>query len=125
MRFLAVDRIYPENSFSENGVLGLAPTSDVLSIVKNLHEQNKINNQIISINYEDGNHSISFGDIDYSKLSGGQNSLNYFSNVGQDSWAVSIDNLVYNGSSISTDIDGFDQYVHLKIAHIDSGNGSI
>ena len=101
MQFLAVDMIYPDDSFSENGVLGLAPSTSALSIVKNLQAQNVINDQIISINYEDGNHSISFGDIDYSKLPGGPDSLNYFSNVGQDSWAVSIDNLAYNGRNVS------------------------
>lgn len=36
--FLAVDMIYPEKTFSENGVLGLAPTETMKSIVKTMHD---------------------------------------------------------------------------------------
>ena len=37
-RFLAVDIIYPAKSFSENGVLGLAPSDSVKSIIKTMHD---------------------------------------------------------------------------------------
>lgn len=53
--------IYPGDSFSENGVLGLAPSETVKSIIKTMHSQNVIKDEIISLNYENGNHSILFG----------------------------------------------------------------
>ena len=84
-----------------------------------------IKDELISLNYEDGNHSIVFGEVDYSKLPLGKASLNYFSNVGQGSWAVVIDHMEYNGKNISREIDGLENFVHLKIAYIDSGNSSM
>lgn len=77
------------------------------------------------MNYEDGNHSVTFGEIEYNKIPNGKDGLNYFSNVGMNSWAVVIDHLSYNNASISPEIEFLDDFVHLKIAYIDSGNSSI
>lgn len=63
-------------------MLGLAPTETMKNIVKTMHDNGVIKEELISMNYEDGNHSITFGEIDYSKLPNGSYSLNYFSNVG-------------------------------------------
>ena len=38
--------------FNANGVLGFAPTDDERSYIKALKDQKKIENQIVSFNYE-------------------------------------------------------------------------
>lgn len=63
--FLAVDDINPNLSFSYNGVFGLAPSQGTRSMIKSMKWQNVIKKEIVSINLEQTQHSITFGDINF------------------------------------------------------------
>ena len=61
---------------------------------------------------------ISFGQIDYSEVVGGEKGLNYYSNLAIDQWGLLMDDFLYNGTDMTLDAGA-------KIALIDSGNTSI
>lgn len=66
--------------------------------------------------------SIGFGEIEGAKIVDGEEGLRYYSNVGQNRWAMLMDHLKYGKESLRD--DDF-EYVETKIALIDSGNSSI
>jgi len=66
--FVAVDLVTPPRSFPENGVLGLAPNKNKMSIVRTLKEQNKINRELVTLNLEDQRHYIIFGTVDFPSI---------------------------------------------------------
>jgi hypothetical protein len=73
--------------FSANGIVGLAPSNDERSLVKNLKDNGQIDKALVSLNYEDPADSekastITFGEIDSSQVKGGDDGLSYYSNVG-------------------------------------------
>ena len=54
--FLAVESIKnidERNKFQANGVLGLAPSDDMKSIIKTMKEQKVIAREVIGLNFED------------------------------------------------------------------------
>lgn len=54
--FLAVESIKnadEKNKFQANGVLGLAPSDDMKSIIKTMKEQKVITEEVIGLNFED------------------------------------------------------------------------
>ena len=66
--------------------------------------------------------SISFGEIEGAKIVDGEDGLRYYSNVGQNRWAMLMDHLKYGKEGLRG--DNYD-YIETKIALIDSGNSSI
>lgn len=127
---MAVDLITPPKSFPENGVLGLAPHKNDLSIVRTLAAQGQIDREIVTLNLEDRGHSITFGSVnlDAIMLSNGDvhDQVKFFSNVGQDKWGVLMDHIKYDGELVRrVNNSGYAYYVHAKVGYIDSGNSSI
>ena len=119
--FVAVTQLIGE--FSANGVIGLAPNSHEKSYVYQLKEQGAIENLQVGLNFEDPSDisqvsTITFGYFDYSQIQGGEEGLNYYSNIGLNHWSVHVDNFKYGKDSISGSSNG-------KMALVDSGNTSI
>lgn len=126
-KFVAVEKI-KGGEFAANGILGLAPSRDEKSFVRQLFDNGVIDKEIVSLNLEDPNDktidsTIGFGEIDGSQIIGGEDGLRYYSNVGQDRWALLMDHVKYGNSDIR-DPDG-PNMIHTKIALIDTGNSSI
>lgn len=72
--------------------------------------------------------TIAFGEIDHNMIVGGESRLNYYSNVGQNRWALLMDHLQYGQQSLRDQIsadDEADDFSNTKIALIDTGNSSI
>ena len=116
-------------SFNANGIVGLAPSNDERSLVKKLKDSGQIDKAIVSLNYEDPSDStqastITFGEIDPSQIKGGEEGMNYYSNVGQGEWALLIDHLIYSGEHTHEEKEGA-HVVLTKQALIDSSNSSI
>ena len=91
MPFVLANAIVGE--YNANGIIGLAPHMHEKSYVVQLFEQGQIEEKIIGLNYEDPQDTslestIQFGYIDYSEIQGGEDGLNYYSNIGLDVWAV-------------------------------------
>ena len=61
---------------------------------------------------------ITLGSVDYNEIQGGQDGLNYYSNLAVGKWGLLMDDFMYD----DTDMTG-DHFA--KIAMIDSGNFSI
>ena len=59
--FLAIDDIWPPKSFSEMGIVGLAPGKSQKSVLNTLKKQNIIDHEVMAIDLEE--ESISFGEI--------------------------------------------------------------
>lgn len=129
--FIAVDLITPPKSFNENGVLGLAPSKNRNHIVHTLADQGKIDKEIVTLNLEDRGHVITFGRVNLDAIilenhAENNESVKYFSNVGQDKWGVLMDHVMYDGDKVRKyNNSGYAYYVHAKTAYIDSGNSSI
>ena len=86
-----------------------------------------IEKEIVSINLQNPHDknmasSIGFGEIEGAKIVNGEDGLNYYSNVGQNRWAMLMDHLKYGKEGLRPDDY---EYVETKIALIDSGNSSI
>lgn len=127
---MAVDLITPPKSFPENGVLGLAPNKNGMSIVRTLKEQNKIDRELVTLNLEDERHYIIFGTVNVDSIMLHNDEFNdqvyYFSNVGHEKWAVLMDHIRYDGELVRrVNNNGYAYYIHAKQAYIDSGNSSI
>jgi hypothetical protein len=110
-------------SFSANGVLGFAPTDDNRSFVKALKAAGKIEDEIVSFNYEnpedrDQRSQVQIGGISYAEIEGGADGLNYYNNLAIGKWGLMMDDFLYNDVDVTGDHKA-------KIALIDSGNTSI
>lgn len=68
--------ITPPRSFPENGVLGLAPNKNKMSIVRTLKEQNKISRELVTLNLEDQRHYIIFGTVNLKSIMISNDELN-------------------------------------------------
>ena len=55
----------------------------------------------------------------------GQDGMTLFSNLGIDAWALQIDNLKYGDDLMSENTDQKYEFVHSKLAFIDTGNFSM
>lgn len=122
--------ITPPGSFPENGVLGLAPNKNKMSIVRRLKEQNIIDRELVTLNLEDQQQKIIFGQVSVDRIMLSNQELNdqvnFFSNVGQEKWAVLMDHVRYDGDLVRrVNNSGYAYYIHAKQAYIDSGNSSI
>jgi hypothetical protein len=62
--------------------------------------------------------TVTFGYIDFNEIFGGEEGLNYYSNVGVDHWAIMMDDFQYNNMGLNMPSSG-------RMAIIDSGNTSI
>jgi len=85
-KFVAVEKI-KGGEFAANGILGLAPSRDEKSFVRQLFDNGVIDQEVVSLNLEDPNDksidsTIGFGEIDGSQIIGGEDGLRYYSNVG-------------------------------------------
>ena len=104
-----------------NGVLGLAPSSN--SIINALYRADIIESPIIGINLEnpmddDQRSQVSLGFVDYDEVDGGEEGVNYYSNLAIDNWGLLMDDFLYNDTDMTDDRKA-------KVALIDSGNTSI
>jgi hypothetical protein len=109
--------------FEANGVVGLAPSGGKESIIEQLKASGMIKNKIIGLNYEnplDNNQKsvITLGNVNYDEVDGGQDGLNFYSNLAIGKWGLLMDDFMYNGVDMTGDH-------HAHIALVDSGNFSI
>ena len=79
---------------------------------------------------EDQNHYILFGSVNINHIILENNEENdqikFFSNVGQEKWAVLMDHIRYDGELVRrVNNSGYAYYIHAKQAFIDTGNSSI
>ena len=119
--FLGVDNI--NGQFDVQGFIGLGPQemSDHTSYVYNLFNQRVIERIVVGLNYEneiytDKVSTITFGYYDWEHIEGGDQALNWYQNLGTDSWMVMMDDLMYDGTDLQTGDKG------AKNAHIDSAS---
>lgn len=61
---------------------------------------------------------VAFGEIVWSEIEGGQDTANYYTNLGRDKWGLLIDDFLYDNNDMTNGQSA-------KIALIDSGNVSI
>ena len=84
--FIAVDLITPPNSFTENGIMGLAPNKNKNNIVRTLYNQGQIDKEIVTLNLEARGHVITFGSVNLDGIILSNEDENaqvrFFSNVG-------------------------------------------
>ncbi len=121
MKFLDVDTV--EGVFEAGGIIGLGPqgVNDDESIVHKLSEAGIIEAARVGINLEDPqdlslSSTISFGYYEKERIEGGDDGLNWFTNVANDSWAVTaLTPITYDGLELSSSTKS-------KVAHIDTGN---
>ena len=78
---------------------------------------------MVGLNFEDPNDrnsvsTVTFGYIDFNEVQGGEDGLNYYTNIGVDHWAVMMDDVQYNKMGLDSSAGG-------RMAIIDSGNTSI
>jgi len=118
--FLAAKRV--QGSFDLNGFVGLGPqkSGDDQSFVAGLFNQKQIDSMKVGLNYEnnldkDRASTITFGFYDLNNVKNGEEGLNWYLNVGADSWAVWLDDIKLDGKDIQTRPGA-------KVAHIDSAN---
>ena len=109
--------------FNANGVIGLAPTGSSLSYIENMKKQGQLQSMVVGINYEnpiDTNQKsvITFGQINFDEIDGGEDGLSYHSNLAVGKWGVLMDYLSYGQVDLTVNH-------YAKIALIDSGNFSI
>lgn len=112
-----------QNENSPQGLLGLAKGRNRLTYINLLKEQKVIQKALVGINFEDPNEStsrsqISFGEIIFDEIEGGEKGANYYSNLGKDNWGLLIDDFLYDDNDMTNGQKA-------KIALIDSGNISI
>ena len=107
-----------------NGVLGLAPTTHFdQSFIWHLKRAGQIDKAILGLNFENpAEHAhkseIHFGSFNVDEIEGGEEGVNYYSNLGNGKWGLLMDDFLYNGQDMTGN--------HMAhIALIDSGNSSI
>ena len=112
--------------FETTGVVGLGPQRkyDDESIVQELAANGVIDEPLIGLNFEDPMDpdlvsSITFGFLEEGRVRDGKQGLNWFENVGEDSWAINVlTPLTYDGVELQPGASA-------KIAHIDTGSKNI
>lgn len=117
--FMVADKV--SGDFYANGVLGLSPSSN--SFITALYRADIIESPIIGLNYENplddkSKSQISLGFVDYDDIDGGEEGVNYYSNLAIDNWGLLMDDFLYNDTDMTGDRKA-------KVALIDSGNTSI
>lgn len=121
MEFLMANSVIGD--FEANGVLGLAPSGPITNYVQALKENGAIDKAIVGLNYENPmdtsvKSQITIGAINFAEIHGGEDGLNYYSNLAINKWGLLMDDFLYNGIDMTGDHKA-------KIALIDSGNTSI
>lgn len=122
---LAVDNV--DGYFDTMGIVGLGPERefDDESIVRELHRKGVIDEAKVGLNFEDPMSSdmvstITFGHYDEGSVVKGRRGMNFYQNVGEDSWTLHmISPPTYNG------VELYDSSVGLKLAHIDTASLNI
>ena len=71
-----------------------------------LQAQGAISKPIVTLNFEDPldslqNSQVGFGDILYGEIEGGEDGVNFYSNLGRDKWGLRINYLTYNGNDMT------------------------
>ena len=122
--FLKVNSII--GTFEADGILGLGPSpdeNDQTSFINNLYYQGIILLRRVGLNFEDPTDDnsvsqITFGFFDYNQVQYGEDGLNYYKNIGEDHWAILMDDVRYDHQDIQSTVGG-------KVAIIDSSNKTI
>mmetsp|Transcript_14385 Transcript_14385/g.24503 ORF Transcript_14385/g.24503 Transcript_14385/m.24503 type:complete len:214 (+) Transcript_14385:439-1080(+) len=133
--FLNVGTIFNDDSsskFQPNGVLGLAPGGGDQSFISQLKVQGSIQRELVGLNLEDTldttlSSTITFGELQYTQVVNGEVGLTHFSNVGQDSWGLIVDKILYGGDLVASEQDKLSKHtlVNAKVAYIDTANSTI
>ena len=107
-----------------NGVMGFAPTTHFSqSFIWHLKRAGEIDKAILGLNFEDPSEhahksEVHFGSFNVDEIDGGEEGVNYYSNLGNGKWGLLMDDFLYNGEDMTGN--------HMAhIALIDSGNSSI
>ena len=71
-----------------------------------LKSQGSINDAIVSFNFEDPEDwtqrsRVAFGEVVYSEIEGGEEGVNYYTNLGRQQWGLMIDDFLYDDNDMT------------------------
>ena len=108
MPFVYAPIAKPEGSQSTlEGVLGLARGGhNQINYMGLLKSQGTIKDAIVSFNFEDPEDwtqrsQVAFGEVVYSEIEGGEEGVNYYTNLGRQQWGLMIDDFLYDDNDMT------------------------